>query len=147
MDAAKLLAQMGWPADRIGETGLAHWSGLSADRSSTLEASISRGRRKIIAEVLHVSERGPESLLRLEATVDGARAQIVASHAGEPPQPIPPEDASSAFRAMSSRLGSPSLTCMAPAEPAPPAMDAPESEPRSSRPLPIALCLQAAAEP
>lgn len=105
MKAEEFLDNMGWPKDRMGEAGLAKWSGSSADGFSAVIATIARVGDRIDAKIDRVGLDGAENMLTLEGRVELGFVAMSKSHAGDPPEAIPSEDAIHLFKFMSSGLG------------------------------------------
>ena len=105
MDSQSFLKDLGWPADRLGELGTAEWSAPSEDGFAKLSVGIARESGRIQAWVAHVGLEGRESLMGLDARVEGGQVAVEASHAGSPPEAIPARDAVALFEHM--RAGMP----------------------------------------
>ena len=105
MDALSFLESLGWPKERSGEAGLAKWSGAGSEDMSTISASIARLPEQISAKVEFANVERTENMLTIHARILDGQAHVAASHAGEPPEPIPAQDAIELFRHMSSGLG------------------------------------------
>lgn len=105
MKTEDFLASMGWPQDRMGEAGLAKWSGSSADEFSTVRATIARAGSKIEARVDRLGLDGSENMLAIEAQAKDGAVSLSKTQAGSPPDEIPAEDAIHLFKFMSAGLG------------------------------------------
>ena len=97
MDANEFLSQMGWPQDRLGEAGQAKWVGVGADGLSTLSATLDRDGAGVKARVASSSMDSSEELLMVVARFENGAVVVERSQAGEPPEPMPIEDAAHAF--------------------------------------------------
>lgn len=100
MKETELLEALGWPADRAEDAGQASWSGSGAGGLSTIKATISRTPAQISASVDRIGIEGSENLMSLTAEISSGSARATKTHAGEPPEAIPAEDAISLFAFM-----------------------------------------------